>query len=103
MCPSKERFMADHAKPLVDLEKQFEKTESDWIKKQFQFKLLIRKINVKNNPSDVDKIAVMAEKWRIEMANTLMALATLKATVAAVNAKVRKALTDLSEADGHYD
>ncbi len=95
--------MADHAKPLVDLEKQFEKTESDWIKKQFQFKLLIRKINVKNNPSDVDKIAVMAEKWRIEMANTLMALATLKATVAAVNAKVRKALTDLSEADGHYD
>jgi hypothetical protein len=95
--------MTDHAKPLIDLEKNFEKTESDWIKKQFQFKLTIRKVNVKNKPSDVDKIAVAAEKWRIEMANTLQALARLKATVTAVNAKVRKALTDLNEANGHYD
>lgn len=94
--------MADHAKLLLDLEKQFEKTESDWIKKQFQFKLLIRKVNEKNSPSDVDKIAVAAEKWRIEMANTLMAIATLKGTVIAVNTRVRKALADLRKADEIY-
>jgi hypothetical protein len=98
--------MADVDKGLRALVDAVSQAQTHYNDKWLEFVHQFKQINVKSKPSDVQKVAMAAEKTRIEMANALSAIASARAAIEKAAEKLAPSaapIATLQRASNNYD
>jgi hypothetical protein len=95
--------MSDPAKPVEALQKALKKSSDDYHAKVANYKKAFAQVLASKHPAHADKVAVLAEKTRVELATTLTNLATLPDFINKAKEAISKSLKTLKTANENYE